>query len=1195
MSFTAGDVRDNALELRAYPTWEDTRTQGVKIELTRRYLEKQSEKEPYLTSERVENLIETPDLLGTGADVLHKFYELADSSENALEVFEQFPDILNNIQAAAWQKIPLRKTAAPTTPDSDPVELKLAQEARQIILGHATGTTDLSNETMIRIARALDEAFGKRVDDDKYQNISDLDVISAYAQDVAELDLTGAPLFMLDQKLDTLTDRQAFQIAQALGDTEVDGKYAEFVADVKKETIAYFSGWSNKIKPTLENVLEVGEFPKGTDITPENIWRCVHGESFYVGANIYDFIKYKGGVDDTITRENLFKWASYEMNLPYANFYNAWLDSDSPVITTDLLSAEDNGAYEYRSKLPHGGFIYLSYQAEDDLPTSTVFVTVTHGDYQVREFNLEFNPLIDGYKPLDFVRETLLEAQYGAGQITTHQLIDKISELETNILDDRRENAEIKQSLAEAENDALVQHEENDLQLSEDLGISEFVTMQELDDFSKELEGLLSKTDEVIENFKKETFRTEESAANYGLGEEYTDEVILSDIAISAVQELRNEIETLEQSTRKDDLETKSSEIEETNWSTEFLSSETKGGLIPDSVITESHDASVTSAPTLSPHLPQFTMTGEYLSNNKQGYKVANASDINFLNEYLSTIQEAAQFYDEKMKDEIYHYVTVNDAGDYEVVPVRYGADNFAHSTGVSLVDDNRELPAKDVLKNFVEGNFEHQAILVTERDNYKKKIEVLGQLKDLSNLESLYMKDFSQVKSNIKFDDAFKTQSDEMMLAMRDFGNEFLTPYSLMNTQKDKVKQKYQKVGELRPIVAIFDEERTQSGSSIGILDYNQDVFENLSDMMELQKMMFDVITSADRSSEKLPEHPKSMQVIFDELEQEEINQSVLEAIEDLPVYQAIEATNEADGSKNTFDPNYPKAEDYKETTVKALLSDMNLEVVSDSVGIALKDSDGILTYLNEDIDVVSNKLTRNQNELIFDFSQANLVHDFGKSPEETQKTYEVARGALDDFLEKYYEVDYKTPVLQQEIDIQTLEQYDDETLYANVFKSKGADNFEIHLTSDRKQKINDEGEYALEHSLEAVKATLRKVEDQLDFVDTPQELSAYYENMDEYRDLSQSEFEKTFALVKQAQDDIPDVPDFFEIHNQKEDTIISHEKDEKFFSDEAIKKSENGKIEVESEELIKQFNEQILIKHFNDRFNEQHSVMTA
>lgn len=78
---------------------------------------------------------------------------------------------------------------------------------------------------------------------------------------------------------------------------------------------------------------------------------------------------------------------------------------------------------------------------------------------------------------------------------------------------------------------------------------------------------------------------------------------------------------------KKDDLETKPSRSEEFNVVRDFNRSETKGSSAPDSEKTESFDTSVTSVPTVTPHLPQLTMTGEYLSNKKQGYRVAENSN----------------------------------------------------------------------------------------------------------------------------------------------------------------------------------------------------------------------------------------------------------------------------------------------------------------------------------------------------------------------------------------------------------------------------------------------------------------------------------------------------------------------------------------------------------------------------------------
>ncbi|MDN5468100.1 MAG: hypothetical protein L0F89_04720, partial [Lactococcus raffinolactis] len=58
--------------------------------------------------------------------------------------------------------------------------------------------------------------------------------------------------------------------------------------------------------------------------------------------------------------------------------------------------------------------------------------------------------------------------------------------------------------------------------------------------------------------------------------------------------------------------------FEETNFSSESLSAKLKGGILPDSVLSESRGSSVTSLSTVSPLFLKSTMSDDSLSTHKK-------------------------------------------------------------------------------------------------------------------------------------------------------------------------------------------------------------------------------------------------------------------------------------------------------------------------------------------------------------------------------------------------------------------------------------------------------------------------------------------------------------------------------------------------------------------------------------------------
>lgn len=207
---------------------------------------------------------------------------------------------------------------------------------------------------------------------------------------------------------------------------------------------------------------------------------------------------------------------------------------------------------------------------------------------------------------------------------------------------------------------------------------------------------------------------------------------------------------------------------------------------------------------TRSQPLLHFTIKEGVKSIHKDYYHSATPKDIVKLNRYAPTIQQTAQWYLDNVADSkiIYFY---QDEKDISSLAVQFDKDKFMHLTGIFPYREGQT--AEQTLLDFAGGYGEYDSILIANRGATFDKIKVLPELEAITESDSFYFGDLSEVPKlhQLNLDKAIKSGDEDIVLAMRTVdGTPF--PASLMKLRQS-LKLQLENSNEERVILGVYRE----------------------------------------------------------------------------------------------------------------------------------------------------------------------------------------------------------------------------------------------------------------------------------------------------------------------------------------------------------------------------------------------------
>ncbi|MGI1836025.1 PBECR4 domain-containing protein [Lactococcus garvieae] len=279
---------------------------------------------------------------------------------------------------------------------------------------------------------------------------------------------------------------------------------------------------------------------------------------------------------------------------------------------------------------------------------------------------------------------------------------------------------------------------------------------------------------------------------------------IMNDNLSKTFSELKQELLLESQRVKKSPEEPQekdnfSNKKERINGSMGSLPSENlEGSPVPDAKA--SFESTVTSDPTQSSRYLKFTTDRGYVSKVKQGYKIADPKDLNYLNRYAGVIQDTAQWYQEQLADSKVYYL-YQDKDEVNILEVDYLKSNFTHLTGVFALD--KKQTSEKTLDDLAAGKGHFNNLLVSY--GYREKLQVLPLLPEIVESTSFVFNDLSDVPKmgQLNVEKAIQSEDKELLLAFRSAdGKNF--PASLLKTGKN-LKNSLAEAADKKVILGVF------------------------------------------------------------------------------------------------------------------------------------------------------------------------------------------------------------------------------------------------------------------------------------------------------------------------------------------------------------------------------------------------------
>ncbi|MFK4944546.1 PBECR4 domain-containing protein [Lactococcus garvieae] len=269
-------------------------------------------------------------------------------------------------------------------------------------------------------------------------------------------------------------------------------------------------------------------------------------------------------------------------------------------------------------------------------------------------------------------------------------------------------------------------------------------------------------------------------------------------------------------------------------------------------------ESTVTSDPTQSSRYLKFTTDRGYVSKVKQGYKIADPKDLNYLNRYAGVIQDTAQWYQEQLADSKVYYL-YQDKDEVNILEVDYLKSNFTHLTGVFALD--KKQTSEKTLDDLAAGKGHFNNLLVSY--GYREKLQVLPLLPEIVESTSFVFNDLSDVPKmgQLNVEKAIQSEDKELLLAFRSAdGKNF--PASLLKTGKN-LKNSLAEAADKKVILGVFqsknDEIKQLSINTEVVKDRNINLKDFLESSLQEQEIQKIELPNIENNIEKAENKAKS------------------------------------------------------------------------------------------------------------------------------------------------------------------------------------------------------------------------------------------------------------------------------------------------------------------------------------------------
>jgi|GEM_PF-2465220 len=239
-----------------------------------------------------------------------------------------------------------------------------------------------------------------------------------------------------------------------------------------------------------------------------------------------------------------------------------------------------------------------------------------------------------------------------------------------------------------------------------------------------------------------------------------------------------------------------------------------------------------------------FSTENVEMTRGRTGYHVATRSEIERLNKFGNVLHESGKFYKERLADKKIHYIYQGKNG-LAILPVTFGAENFAHLTGLWFDGKN----AKEFLEAVVNGVGNQKGILLKNDQRTFDKLEVLDRLEKIIDVDSFTLNELTEVKQaqRMNFSDAIQTDDKELLLAIREIEPEVHVPISLLNLTSSRATTAYENVPQ-NTILGIVSESHE---GDLELISVNEKKFSNVLEVANFTAEVIHELSSVSKEGE--------------------------------------------------------------------------------------------------------------------------------------------------------------------------------------------------------------------------------------------------------------------------------------------------------------------------------------------------------
>lgn len=247
----------------------------------------------------------------------------------------------------------------------------------------------------------------------------------------------------------------------------------------------------------------------------------------------------------------------------------------------------------------------------------------------------------------------------------------------------------------------------------------------------------------------------------------------------------------------------------------------------------DTFEQAVTSHPTFSYPLLQFSTEEAFVSNVRDGYHIASDEDIRNINYYAPSLQQTANWYRDTLADRQVTYILKGDK-EIKALQVSFAKDKFAHLTGIRPI--GKGLSAEKLLDDFVEGRGSYPNLTLS--NGFNDKIQVLPMIQELSQSKSFVFTDLEEVQKmrNLKASHAIQSNNRSLVVALKTI-DDVTFPSSLLRGKKNLNDDLIQKAKENEVLGVLSEKDGIVSILSVND-KYIQDGGQALKSMIENREL---------------------------------------------------------------------------------------------------------------------------------------------------------------------------------------------------------------------------------------------------------------------------------------------------------------------------------------------------------------------